>query len=261
MKRRRPYQYSIFTNILEYVGDVTTLFFRTFQMILTGRIHIKDILSQMAIIGFDSLPIALLTIAFSGAVLSIHTAFQAHRFGLDSFVGYMVAVTMSREVGPVLAGVVVAARVGSAIAAELGTMRVTEQIDALRALSIDPVEYLVAPRFIAAVLMLPAITLLGEIMGTLGGLFVASQAGVSAPIFMDSIQAMLPLYDIWMGLIKTLIFGAIVSIIGCREGLFTRGGASGVGRATTSSVVISIVLIYISDYFLAAMMFGEKISV
>ena len=199
MRWRRDFRYSMITNILEYVGDVTTLFLRTLQLIFSGKIHARDVLSQMAIIGFDSLPIALLTIAFSGAVLALHTAFQAHRFGLDSFVGYMVAVTMSREVGPVLAGVVVAARIGSAISAELGTMRVTEQIDALRALSIDPVEYLVVPRFISAVLMLPALTILAEIMGTIGGLFVAAQAGVSAPVFVDSIQAMLPLHGKVLG--------------------------------------------------------------
>jgi phospholipid/cholesterol/gamma-HCH transport system permease protein len=215
----------------------------------------------MAIIGFDSLPITLLTIAFSGAVLSLHTAIQAHRFGLDTFVGYMVAVAMSREAGPVLVAVVVAARVGSAIAAEIGTMKVTEQIDALRALAINPIEYLVVPRFIAGVLMLPALTILGDIVGTLGGLLVAASAGVSAATFISSVQDNLPLFDVGMGLLKTLVFGAIIAIIGCRQGLATSGGASGVGKATISTVVISIVLIYIANYFLAALMFGERLSV
>jgi phospholipid/cholesterol/gamma-HCH transport system permease protein len=248
-----------FIAFFEAVGELSLLLSRTVATILQGRIAVAETVSQMAAIGVNSLPIVLITIAFSGAVLSLHTASQLHRLGGDQFVGGLVGISMAREAAPVLASVVVAARVGSAIAAELGSMKVTEQIDALRALAVSPVYYLVVPRFLASVLMLPVITVFANVAGILGGYLVAVYAaGISSPVFWTSIQQMLPWRDVSMGLVKTFVFGAIIALVGCDRGLQTEGGAAGVGRSTTSSVVLAIVLIYVSDYFLSAAMFGAR---
>jgi phospholipid/cholesterol/gamma-HCH transport system permease protein len=243
----------------EQVGELSLLLSRTVAMILQGRVALRETVSQMAAIGVNSLPIVLVTIAFSGAVLSLHTASQLHKLGGDQFVGGLVGISMAREAAPVLAAVAVAARVGSAIAAELGSMKVTEQIDALRALAVSPVYYLVVPRFLSSVLMLPVITVFANVAGILGGYLVAVYAaGISSPVFWNSVQQMLPWRDVTMGLVKTFVFGAIIALVGCDRGLQTDGGAAGVGRSTTSAVVLAIVLIYVSDYFLSAAMFSAS---
>jgi len=243
--------------ILEQIGELSLLLSRTVAHILTGRISMSETIRQMAAIGVNSLPIVLVTIAFSGMVLSLHTAAQLRQLGGDQFVGGLVAISMAREAAPVLASVVVAARAGSAIAAELGTMKVTEQIDALRALAVSPVYYLVVPRFIAAILTLPLIAVFANLAGMLGGWFVAVYgAGINSTIFWNSAEQMLPWRDLALGLSKTLVFGAIIALVGCDRGMNASGGAAGVGRATTSAVVLAIVLIYVADYFLSAAMFG-----
>jgi phospholipid/cholesterol/gamma-HCH transport system permease protein len=248
-----------FITFFEQVGELTLLLSRTVATILRGRVALAETLSQMASIGVDSLPIVLVTIAFSGAVLSLHTASQLHKLGGDQFVGGLVGISMAREAAPVLAAVVVAARVGSAIAAELGSMKVTEQIDALRALAVSPIYYLVVPRFIASVVMMPVMTVFANVAGILGGYLVAVYAaGITAGVFWNSVQQMLPWRDVALGLTKTFVFGAIIALVGCDRGLQTQGGAAGVGRSTTSAVVLAIVLIYVSDYFLAAAMFGGR---
>jgi phospholipid/cholesterol/gamma-HCH transport system permease protein len=160
--------------------------------------------------------------------------------------------------GPVLTAVVVAARAGSAMAAEIGSMKVTEQVDALRALAVDPVQYLVVPRLVAAVVMLPAITILADVVGTAGGYIVAVINGVPGGSFMSSLQSFVDPGDVTKGLLKTVFFGATIAIVGCYEGLQTTGGATGVGRSTTRAVVLSIVLIYISNFFLAYVLFGGR---
>jgi phospholipid/cholesterol/gamma-HCH transport system permease protein len=244
--------------VLEAVGELSLLLSRTLVLIVRGQVAMAETMRQMAFIGVNSLPIALLTICFSGMVLSLHTASQFHRLGGDQFVGGLVAISMAREAAPVLAAVVVAARVGSAIAAEIGSMKVTEQIDALRALAVSPVYYLVVPRFLAAVLMMPVVTVFANVAGVAGGFIVAVYAsGISAPVFWNSAQDMLQWPDVWKGLVKTFVFGAIIALVGCDRGLRTEGGAAGVGRSTTRAVVIAIVLIYVSNYFLAAALFGE----
>jgi phospholipid/cholesterol/gamma-HCH transport system permease protein len=243
----------------ESVGELSLLFGRSLGAICAGRISLFEMLRQMSIIGVNSLPIVLVTIAFSGMVLALHTAVQFHKLGGDQFIGGLVAVSMAREAAPVLASVVVAARVGSAIAAELGSMKVTEQIDALRALAVSPVQYLVVPRLVAATLMMPVVTVFANVAGILGGGFVATYfTGISSQVFITSIQTYLTWRDLLLGLAKTLVFGAIIALVGCDRGLRTAGGAAGVGRSTTSAVVLAIVLVYISDYFLSALMFSES---
>jgi phospholipid/cholesterol/gamma-HCH transport system permease protein len=229
----------------EAVGELSLLFGRAVGSILMGRVSLGEMLRQMSVIGVYSLPIVLVTIAFSGMVLALNTAVQFHKLGGDQFIGGLVAVSMARELAPVLASVVVAARVGSAIAAELGSMKVTEQIDALR-------------RLLAAVLMMPVVTVFANVAGILGGELVTVYfTHISYQVFITSVQTWLTWRDVIMGLAKTLIFGGIIAVVGCDRGLRTGGGAAGVGRSTTSAVVLAIVLIYVSDYFLSALMFSE----
>jgi phospholipid/cholesterol/gamma-HCH transport system permease protein len=248
-----------FTDFFESVGELSLLFSRTLVAIVAGRISLGETIRQMAIIGVDSLPIVLITVAFSGMVLALHTSVQFHKMGGDPLIGGLVAVSMAREAAPVLAAVAVAARVGSAIAAELGSMKVTEQIDALRALAVSPIQYLVVPRLLAAVMMMPVVTVFANVAGIVGGGAVATYfTHISAQVFITSIQSWLAWRDVYMGLLKTLVFGAIVALVGCDRGLRTGGGAAGVGRSTTSAVVVAIVLVYVSDYFLSALMFSES---
>lgn len=245
-----------FVGFFESVGELALLFSRTMAAVFTGRIALVETLRQMAVIGVNSLPIVLVTIAFSGMVLALHTAIQFHKLGGDQFIGGLVAVSMAKEAAPVLASVVVAARVGSSIAAEIGSMKVTEQIDALRALAVSPVHYLVVPRLVAAVLMMPVVTVFANVAGILGGWAVSTYfTHLSSQLFITSIQNFLTWHDLLLGLAKTLVFGGIIALVGCDRGLRTSGGAAGVGRSTTSAVVAAIVLIYISDYFLSALMF------
>jgi phospholipid/cholesterol/gamma-HCH transport system permease protein len=242
----------------EDVGELSLLLSRSLAAIFLGRISLVETLRQMSIIGVNSLPIVLITIGFSGMVLALHTAIQFHKLGGDQFIGGLVAVSMAREAAPVLASVVVAARVGSAIAAELGSMQVTEQIDALRALAVSPVHYLVVPRLLAAILMMPVVTVFANVAGILGGAAVAIYfTHISSQVFITSIQTFLTWSDVINGLLKTLVFGAIIALVGCDRGLRTAGGAAGVGRSTTSAVVLAIVLVYVSDFFLSAVMFGQ----
>lgn len=251
---------SAIMNFFEYIGELMLLTGATIRQIIIGAVNINNTIYQMASTGFDSIPITMITIAFSGMVFSLHTASQAHRFGADSFVGFMVAATMTRELGPVLASIVVAARVGSSIAAELGSMKVTEQIDALRALGVNPVQYLVVPRFLALILMVPALAILADVVGTIGGYVVAVASGIAPGIFVVSIQNLLTFGDFSKGILKTIVFGAVIAIVGCYEGMRTSQGASGVGKATTNSVVVTIVLIYMFDYILSQFLYSERIT-
>lgn len=243
---------NVIIRTLEYIGELFILLGQTLRFVFTPG----DPFPEMANIGLYSLPIAVITICFSGMVFALYTASQMERFGLGQYVGGLVGVTMARELAPILASVVVAARVGSAIAAEIGSMKVTEQIDALRSLATNPVQYLVAPRFVACVTMLPVLALFGVVMGTLGGYAVASTQGISRQLYFDSIVQYVTMSDVVTGLLKTCVFGAIISIVACHQGLSTVGGASGVGRATTRSVVLCIVFIYAADFVIVRLLVG-----
>lgn len=250
--------YQTFTKFFEFIGEFSTLLGRTLQFILRGAVNVKDTLNQMAYIGVASLPIVMITIAFSGAVLSLYMSQLVVRWGIGSYTGGVVAISVVREMAPVLTAVVVTARSGSAIAAELGSMKVTEQIDALRALAISPVSYLVVPRLLAAVVVLPSLAALAMVVGTGGGYVVAVVNGVASGGFVSTMKAQVLPYDIMMGLLKTVFFAIVIVIVGAQQGLQTRGGATGVGKSTTNSVVISIVIIYILNFFLAYVMFGGR---
>ncbi len=243
--------------LLEWTGEISLLFVRTLGFLLRGAVLVGETLRQMSVVGVSSLPITLVVTGCSGMVLALHTANQLKRLGAEGFVGGLVAIASAREAAPVLTAIVVAARVGSAIAAEVGSMVVTEQVDALRSLGVSPVRYLVVPRFVAAVLMLPVLTVFGDLASMLGGMWVAgASAAVNYGTFFSSVRTMLTPDDLFRGLVKTFVFGAIIAIVGCNQGLRTQGGAAGVGRSTTSAVVISIVLAYVADYFLSDWLFS-----
>lgn len=238
---------------LSFVGESFSLTIEAIGFMARGRLRAGLFIQQAAGIGADSLPLCALILFFSGMVLGLNTASTFVDFGAGGYVGGVTAITIAREMGPTLVGILVAARAGSAIAAELGTMAVSEQIDALRALAVSPVRYLVVPRLAAGMVMLPLITVIAEIFGALGAFWISVQAGVPSSQFIHSASVFLTSRDLFGGLMKTVVFGLIIAIVGCRQGLRTQGGAVGVGRATISSVVISIVLILVSDYFLTAL--------
>lgn len=241
-----------------FIGEAAFICVGAVRRIVQGDISIRDTLSQMALIGVNSIPIVLVTTAFSGAVLALYTAQLFVAYGAGSLVGGGISLSVARELAPVLTAIVVAARAGSAIAAEIGTMKVTEQIDALRSLATSPVQYLAVPRFAALVIMLPVLTMLGMIVGSFGGYVVALANGVTSTSYLDSTRVWLDLYDVAMGLLKTVFFGAFIAVVGTQQGLAATGGAAGVGKNTMNSVVISMILIYISNFFLAYVMFGGK---
>jgi phospholipid/cholesterol/gamma-HCH transport system permease protein len=218
----------------------------------------KRIVDQMALVGIESLPIVLITMFFFGMVLGFQTSQIMVRYGAGAYVGMLVAVSIAREGGPTLAGIVVAARIGSSFAAELGSMKITNQIDAMRALATSPVRYLVTPRLIAAVIMVPLLTIFGDVIGTLGGAIVAVDAGIAQQTFFTSATQFLTIYDIRGGLIKAAVFGIIIAITSCRIGLNTEGGAAGVGKSTTAAVVWSIVLLYASNFLLTWLIYKGR---
>jgi phospholipid/cholesterol/gamma-HCH transport system permease protein len=240
---------------LTFVGEVALLVFDAFRRLFFRPWEIRETINQMAFIGVASVPIVVLTNFFSGAVLSLYTTQFLTQYGAGSFVGATVGLSVAREIGPVLAGIMVAARCGSAMAAQIGSMTVTEQIDALRMLSVHPTNYLVIPRMVAGFFMLPVLTLLGVYAGGIGGILIASAGGVPSGAFIQSIQQFVHPWDVIGGLIKTPIFGLIVAVVACQQGMRTKNGAVGVGNATTNTVVISMVLIYVANFFLAAILF------
>ena len=252
------FTYRTIFKFLDFVGGSSVLLGRCIRYIFQRRLDVRETIRQMGVIGVASLPIVLITVAFSGAVLALYMAQIAVRWGLGSYSGGVVGVAVAREMGPVLTAVVITARAGSAIAAELGSMKVTEQIDALRALAVSPVEYLVVPRLLAALIMLPVITVFAVVIGTFGGYVVAVANGVASGGFIGSLKATVVPYDVAMGLLKSVFFAAVIVIVGSYQGLQTTGGAAGVGKSTTSAVVISIVAVYILNFFLAYVMFGGK---
>lgn len=224
--------------------------------LLRGKIHRRNTLEQMAAVGPDSLFIALLTAIFVGAVFTIQVAREFINFGAGNIIGGVLSIALTRELSPVLTAVVLAGRVGSAFAAEIGTMRVTEQIDAMLMLKTDPIDYLVIPRVIACCLMLPILTLLSLITGMFGGFVIATNVyNLSDTVFLDSARNFLGIWDIISAMLKACCFGILIAVIGCSWGLTTTGGAKGVGQSTTTAVVTALLIIFVSNFFLSWLMF------
>lgn len=245
--------------ILTYFGELMVLLGQTLRSLLRRGANLGDLATQMSVVGVDTIPIAVLTVGFSGAVLALYTTNTLRTYGVSDLVGGIVALSIVRETGPILCGVVMAARAGSAITAEIGSMKVTEQVDALRSMAISPTEYLVVPRVLACLFSLPLVCIVANAAGVLGGAVVAASLGVSTSAYVSSIRQLMEPdgSDIFKGLLKTIAFGIIVALVGCREGLATEGGATGVGQSTTRSVVLSIVLIFIANFLLSFMLFNS----
>ena len=229
---------------------------QTVVHLLKVKINRRNTIEQMAAVGPESLWIALITAAFVGMVFTIQVAREFLYFGAGQAVGGVLALALTRELAPVLTAVVIAGRIGSAFAAEIGTMKVTEQIDALYVLKTDPIDYLVIPRVIACCLMLPILTLLSLLVGITSGLFISSSLyGISQTVFLDSVRNFMGIWDVITAIIKAIVFGALVAIIGCNWGLTTTGGAKGVGQSTTTAVVTALLAIFITNFFLSWIMF------
>jgi phospholipid/cholesterol/gamma-HCH transport system permease protein len=243
------------SGFLTQVGSVLIFFGQTLRWTFSRPFYAKSVLKQMEQIGFNSVPVVVTTALSTGMVLALQSYTGFKRFGAETLIGAVVALSMTRELGPVLTGLMVAGRAGAAMAAELGTMKVTEQIDALETLATNPMKYLVVPRFIASTLMMFFLTILGMMIGITGGYFVGVKLLGSNPVtYINNSINNTEVTDIWYGLIKALVFGAVVGLIGCYKGFHTEGGAEGVGKATTGAVVVSCMLILILDYFLSALL-------
>ena len=245
-----------FINLLYYIGGISVLFTQTLAWIPVPPFKKKEIFAQMQRIGVSSLPIVLLTSLFTGMVLAFQSAYQMQRISAEMYIASLVALSVTRELAPVLTALVVAGRVGASITAELGTMKVTEQIDALETLATNPVKYLVVPRFIALFFMLPILTIYADIVGILGGCLVGvTKLGISFGMYMKMTWDPLSHKDMFTGLAKAVCFAIIICIVACYEGMRTSGGAEGVGKSTTSAVVISFILIVAADCLITALFY------
>jgi phospholipid/cholesterol/gamma-HCH transport system permease protein len=257
----------IMVAVFEFLGQKTLAFFKllaglanlvlqaiywTFIPPLKG----KRIFEQAKRAGIDSLPIVSLIALFIGIIMALQTAYQMQRLGSEMYIASIVALSIVRELGPVITALIVAGRVGAAIAAEIGSMQVTEQIDAFQTLAVNPVKYLVVPRFLALGLMLPFLTLYADIIGIGGGyLICVYKLGMSSAMYLQITFDSLLLKDLFTGLFKTVFFGMLIALVSCYEGFNVEGGAEGVGRATTRAVVTSFILIITADCFFTALFY------
>lgn len=245
-----------FVEFVRYGGGASILLGETLFWIPMPPLRGKQIVEQMSKIGVDSLPIVSLISLFTGMVLALQSAYQMQKLSAEIYIASLVALSMVRELGPVLTALIVAGRVGASITAEIGTMKVTEQIDALETLSANPVKYLVVPRFVALIIMLPLLTVYSDIIGIIGGYIIGVyKLGISHAMYMKNTWDPLKYKDLFTGLIKSFNFAVITCIVACYEGMTADGGAEGVGRATTASVVTSFILIIASDCFFTALFY------
>lgn len=239
-------------------GRLTLFIYATLRAIALPPYYPRLIAHQMLHIGYYSLPVVALTAFFTGGALALQIYYGGNEFNSEAIVASIVALGITRELGPVFGGLMVAGRVSSAIAAEIGTMRVTEQIDALTTLSTDPFKYLMAPRVIAAVLCLPLLVLIADILGIMGGFVVGTQAlDFNAAGYIKNTVNFLELADVTSGLVKAVVFGFLIAIMGCYNGYHSAGGAQGVGRATTNAVVTSSILILSANYLMTSLLFAS----
>jgi phospholipid/cholesterol/gamma-HCH transport system permease protein len=244
--------------LCETVGELVLFAGRAIAAGITGPYYPRQIGRQLLDIGYYSLPVVGLTAVFTGMVLALQSFTGFSRFQAESAIPTIVVVSLTRELGPVLAGLMVAGRVGAAMAAELGTMRVTEQIDALTTLSTDPLRYLVFPRLLAGTIMLPALVLVADVIGVLGGYIVSVyKLNFNNIDYINRTTQYLVAEDVIAGLVKAAVFGFLVTLMGCYQGYNSRGGAQGVGAATTRAVVSASILILTADYIVTELFFSR----
>ena len=244
--------------LLAEIGRVVLFIKEALLQGLSPTYYGRQILEQMWRIGYNSLPVVGLTAFFTGGALALQIYLGSSRFNAEGLVASIVALGITRELGPVLAGLMVAGRVGATVAAELGTMRVTEQIDALVTLSTNPFKYLVGPRLVAAVVTLPILVAIGDTIGIMGGYIVGTRSlGFNSYAYIKNTADFLHTDDVTSGLIKAAVFGFIIAIMGCYHGFNSKGGAQGVGRATTNAVVSAAILILAANFALTSLLFSE----
>ncbi|MCZ7583048.1 MAG: ABC transporter permease [Deltaproteobacteria bacterium] len=239
------------------VGRVMILLYEATFWLFKRPFRFEPLVRQLEFIGVQSISIIVLTGAFTGAVMALQSSYAFSLFDANSMIGPAVALAVTRELGPVLTALLVAGRCGSSMAAEIGTMRVTEQIDALTVMAVNPVQYLVVPRLLAATIMIPLLTVIADTLAVVGAMVVSNLLlDISPRLFYDSVISYVDLDDFTNGLIKATFFGAIVALVSSYKGYHATRGAEGVGRATTEAVVVSSVAVLISDYFLTAILFN-----
>ena len=242
--------------LLEGLGRFFTMLGRVLLWAPRPPYDGSELLRQMVRVGFNSMPVVFLTTLFTGMVLALQAHHAFAKFGATSMVGGVVTLSLLQELSPVLSALMVTGRVGSSMAAEIGSMRVTEQIDALTALATEPVQYLAVPRVLASILMLPMLVVMGDVVGMLGGHFVAvNLLGANPVAYYESSFQYVDMNDFTAGLIKAAVFGLIFSVVACTKGYYTSGGAEGVGRSTTQAVVVASLAILLSDFFLTRLLF------
>ncbi|HVV27267.1 MAG TPA: ABC transporter permease [Rhizomicrobium sp.] len=243
--------------LLAHIGRLATFMGKALAALVSPPIYTRLILSQMMRIGYYSLPVVGLTAFFTGGALALQIYLGGNRYGAEAIVPQIVVLGITRELGPVIAGLMVAGRVAAAIAAEIGTMKVTEQIDALTTLATNPIKYLVVPRLVAAVVCMPVLVGIADSIGVFGGYVVATQSlGFTGSIYLKNTVDFATAQDINSGLIKAAAFGFIIALMGCYNGFNSKGGAQGVGNATTSAVVSASILILAANYLLTSLLFN-----
>ena len=243
-------------NFFYDIGDVFFFFLMFVKNLFTDKFYFRLFINQIIKIGFNSLPVVGLTAIFTGMVLALQSYTGFSRFSAESAIPNVVVLSITRELAPVLAGLMVAGRAGAAIAAEIGTMKVTEQIDALKTLSTNPFSYLVTPRVIAGILSLPFLVLIGDIIGVFGGyLICVNLLNFNPSVYLQNTYNFVEFIDVFSGLVKAAVFGFIITFIGCYFGFNTNGGAQGVGQSTTYSVVSSSILILLMNYIITSLFF------
>lgn len=243
-------------NISNTAGQIGLFLYESIVTLFTTKLKVKKVIYQMSYIGVGSIGVILLIGFTIGAVLAVQAYEGLHRFGAERFIGPIVFISMVREFGPVLTAVMVIGRAGSAMTAEIGTMRITEQIDALRTLCINVKQYLIVPRIVATIIVLPFLSIFCSLFGVIAGYFMSVHVlSINPELYIEAIRESVEFSDITNGLIKTLFFGLLLSLISTYKGYTTTGGAKGVGLSTTQSVVLANVIIFIADYILTALMF------
>ena len=241
---------------IEFLGGLTRLSVETVIWIFLPPLKRKRIFEQAKLVGVNSIPIVSLVGLFTGMILALQTAYLMKKLSSEIYIASIVALSLTRELGPVLTALIIAGRSGAAITAEIGSMTVTEQVDAMQTLATNPVKYLVVPRFLALTFMLPVLTIYADLVGIFGGYIICiNRLAIPRSLYIATTFDTLVNKDIFTGLVKTIFFGMIIALVACYEGLNVKGGAEGVGQATTSSVVKTFIMIIIADCFFTALFY------
>lgn len=247
-----------FLDAFARIGKFIIFTFNAILLLFTGPLYLKNIFNQMVQVGYYSIPVVGMTAIFTGAVLALQSYTGFSRFSAEGAIATIVVLSITRELGPVLTALMVISRVGASMAAEIATMKVTEQIDALTTLSTNPIKYLVTPRIIATILVMPCLVIIADIIGIMGGYLISVyKLNFNSSIYLSSTFKYLEVKDVTSGLIKSIIFGLIISSTSCYYGFNSKRGAQGVGEATTNAVVISSLLILLSNYFVTETLFNK----